>query len=138
MTTITFPYVERHHPLLGSVKRPLLRLELHSERFNLWIALDDVLADTGADLSVVPLPFGQLLVTNVESGQPTQLGGIVSSTSAFNGYIHQIQARLGETEFELLVAVVTTATIPPIFGRRQALDRFEVRFVHGQELIIET
>jgi hypothetical protein len=56
----------------------------------------------------------------------------------FNGYVHQVQARLGELVFDLPLAVVTSSTIPPILGRWQALDRFQAHFVYGHELTIET
>ena len=46
-------------------------IALFSERFQHWLAVDKVLADTGADISVVPLPFGEILITDVELGQST-------------------------------------------------------------------
>ena len=134
---LIFPYQERAHPLFGVVQRPLMRLALRSERFGRWIALDDVLADTGADLSVVSLPVGRLLFTDVEQGEPIQLGGVISSAQMFGAFVHGVQVRLGESEWEMPLAVVVSEAVPPIFGRQAALDRFVARFVSGEELILD-
>ncbi len=138
MSRLSFPYVWRSHHIFGTVLRPLLKLNLYSVRFGIWVALDEVLADTGADISVVPLPIGQLLVADISTGQPIQLGGVISSTAMFNAFLHRVPVKLGDKQFDMPLAVVTSSTIPPIFGRREALDQFEVRFIKGQELVIET
>lgn len=67
-----------------------------------------------------------------------RLGGVVTSTMQFHAYLHAIQVRLGKEVFDMPVAIVEATAIPPIFGRRGALDRFVARFVSGEELIIET
>ncbi len=127
---IKFPYVEQEHPIFGKVTRPLIKLALYSERFGEWVIIKKVLADTGADISVIPLPVGKILVSEVELGQPIQLGGILSSNLMSNAFVHQIQTRLGDHTFEMPVAVSTSSTIPPIFGRQNGLDRFKVSFVY--------
>lgn len=137
MNTLTFPYAKRPHPLFGTINRPLLSLHLHSKLFDQWLTLNDVLADTGADISVVPLPIGQILVDNIEQGQPIQLGGVILSTTMFNAFVHRIQAKLGDHTFDMPLAIATSLHIPPIFGRQEALDRFSALFVNGQNLIIE-
>ena len=112
-------------------------LNLYSARFARWFSVKHVLVDTGADISVVPLRLGQLLIEDVQKGQPIQLGRVISSAAMFHGVVYRIQAQIGEITFEMPVAVAMTTTIPPIFDRREALDRFTVRFVKGQELTIE-
>ncbi len=137
MTPLNFPYTERSHSLFGTIKRPLMTLCLHSGLFDQWLVLNEVLVDTGADISVVPLPLGQILVDHIEEGQPTHLGGVVSSVMMFNAYVHRVQAKVGAKTFQMPVAIALSETIPPIFGQKDALDRFTVRFIKGQELIIE-
>ncbi len=96
-----------------------------------------VLADTGADISVIPLPLGQILVSDVEKGIPMLVGGILSSEMSVNAYVHRIKAQIGVHSFEMPIAVSLSSVIPPIWGRREALDRFTVSFVRGQELVLE-
>ncbi|EDN65782.1 hypothetical protein BGP_2476 [Beggiatoa sp. PS] len=137
MTQFTFSYTEQEHPIFGQITRPLLKFALYSTRFGEWLSVKKVLADTGADISVVPLPLGQILVAEVELGQPIQLGGILSSNLIVNGFVHQIQAKIDDYHFDMPIAISTSSTIPPILGRKNALDRFKVSFIHGKELILE-
>ena len=44
---------------------------------------------------------------------------------------------LGDHPFEMPVAVSLSSVIPPIWGRREALDRFTVSFVEGRKLVLE-
>jgi len=137
MTRIVFPYIEQEHPIFGKINRPLIKIAFYSERFGKWLSIDKVLADTGADISVIPLPFGQILISEVELGQPIQLGGILSSNLMANAFVHRIKAKINSHEFEVPVAVSMSSKIPPIFGRQEALDQFLVSFVQGRELVLE-
>ena len=115
----------------------MIQLRLYSERLGAWVELQNVLANTGVDVSVVPEAIGGLLVDDIESGFPIQLGEI-DPASGFNAYLHRVQAQLGDKTFEMPLAISTSAPSPPTFGQRGGLDQFVVRFVKGQELIIET
>jgi len=137
MKKLTFPYIEKEHHIFGKITRPLVRLAFFSERFKKWLEVGQVLADTGADISVIPLPLGQILVSDVEKGIPMLVGGILSSEMSVNAYVHRIKAQIGVHSFEMPIAVSLSSVIPPIWGRREALDRFTVSFVRGQELVLE-
>jgi hypothetical protein len=137
MKKLSFPYIEKEHYLFGKITRPLVRLAFFSERFGKWLEVGQVLADTGADISVIPLPLGQILVSDVEKGIPMLVGGILSSEMSVNAYVHRIKAQIGVHSFEMPIAVSLSSVIPPIWGRREALDRFTVSFVRGQELVLE-
>ena len=137
MTSLIFPYQTREHSFFGTITRPVLTLNFYSTRFARWFSVKNVLVDTGADVSVVPLRLGQLLIEDIQKGQPIQLGRVVSSAAMFHGFIHYIQVQIAEITFEMPVAVAMTTAIPPIFGRSEALDRFSVRFVKGQELVLD-
>lgn len=137
MTMVKFPYTERFHTLFGTIKRPVITLLLHSDLFDQWLILNDVLVDTGADISVIPLSLGQILVDDIEHGEPIHLGGVLSSGVVFNAFVHRVQAKLDDIAFEMPAAIALSDTIPPIFGRREALDRFNVHFLKGQQLILE-
>jgi len=95
------------------------------------------MADTGADISVIPLPLGQVLVSNVENGIPMHIGGVLSSDMPFNAFVHRVKTRIGDHLFEMPVAVSLLSIIPPIWGRQEALDRFTASYVQGRELVLE-
>lgn len=138
MNALTCQYIERVHPVFGHILRPAITLHLHSTLFDQWLVLNDVLVDTGADISVAPLPLGQILIDHIEDGQPIRLGGVVASSARHNAFVHHIQARVGEHAFEMPVAIAISQTIPPIVGRLDALDRFTAHFIKGQKLILDT
>lgn len=137
MTTLIFPYREKSHPIFGQVSRPVLTVDLFVPRFGQWLTVQDVLADTGADLSVVPLALGRAFVDEVEMGVPVSLRGSITAVPTANAFMHTLTARLGNVQFAMPVAIALENNVPPILGRLDALDRFVARFVNGEELILE-
>ncbi len=137
MTQVVFPYTKITHPLFGETYKPQIRIELYSTRFGLWFGIDNILADTGADISVIPWNLGQLLVQDIEAGTPIKLGPSISEDMMFNAYLHRIPTKLDDYLFDTPIAVSISPSIPPIFGRLEALDRFIARFILGKELILE-
>lgn len=134
MTPITFPYTTKQNPLWGQVSRPVMTVDLYSQSFQRWFKLSDVLVDTGADVSVVPLHLGEALVPQIDTGTPLHLGGAVLQDTPFNAYIHTLHARLGSFQFQMPVAIALLPTPPVIFGRLHALDRFQVIFNYGESI----
>lgn len=136
MNQLIFPYADRFHPVFGTITRPILTLHLYSERFGEWVTLRDVLVDAGADVSVLAGRLGNLLVADVQAGEPIYLGQSASEKALFNAFLHRVQAQIGQTRFEMPVAIAMSL-VPPIFGRREALDRFTAHFIKGREVVIE-
>lgn len=137
MKNLKFPFTEKEHQIFGTIARPAVKLSFFSERFGRWLEVGQILADTGADISVIPLPLGQILVSDVENGLPMNVGGILHSDMSVNAFVHRIETRIGDYSFEMPVAISILTAVPPIWGRREALDRFTVCFVKGGELVIE-
>jgi len=136
MPGLSFPYVEGASDIFDTVLRPLVSLEAYSELLDRWVPLENLLADTGADISVLPRPLGELLVGDVTTGRYFPLSGI-NPVAVVPAFIHVVQVRLGDVEFEMPVAIADSLLVPPVLGRTDALDRFVVRFVVGAETIIE-
>jgi hypothetical protein len=137
MSSFIFPYKEKPHPVFGQISRPVLAIDLFVPRFGQWLTVQDVLADTGADLSVVPFALGRAFVDDVEAGVPVSLRESITAVSTPNAFMHTLTARLGDFQFEMPVAIALANNMPPIFGRRDALDRFVARFVSGEEFVLE-
>jgi len=136
MSVLNFPYVEGASELFGTILRPLVSLEAYSEPLERWVLLENLLADTGADISVLPRPLGELLLDDVTTGRYFPLSG-VNPAAIVPAFVHIVRVRLGDTEFEMPVAIADSSLVPPLLGRRDALDRFVVRFVVGEETVIE-
>jgi hypothetical protein len=89
MKKLTFPCTEKEHGIFGKITRPLITLAFFSERFGKWLEVGQILADTGADISVIPLKLGQIPVSDVGSGISMYAGGVLSSDMSFNAFVHR-------------------------------------------------
>jgi len=132
---LVFPYSQEESNLFESVMRPRVNLQLYSEVLSQWISIDDVLADTGADLSLLPKSLGILLVGNIRQGKRFRITGLVS-TSIRYFYLHAIKVKLGTREFDSVFAIAARDDIPPTLGRIGGLDRMNIEYKKGRTLSI--
>ena len=56
-----FEYTEKESGIFGKVLRPLIAVEIKGETSE-WIKIENALADTGADISILPRDIGDLLI----------------------------------------------------------------------------
>lgn len=100
-----------------------------------YVLLEDVLLDTGADVSVVPRDVGEALYEDITAGRYVEIQGIVPSTKLI-AYLHRVKIILGRWSFHARIAVADSNNVPPVLGRSQALDRFLVSFNRGRHTCI--
>ncbi|MBI2647652.1 hypothetical protein HYW99_04185 [Candidatus Woesearchaeota archaeon] len=123
----SFKYQEGKSTLFGFIKRPLVVIEVYSAKLQRWIVFRKVLADTGADICLLPRFMGNLLIDDVTIGDYKRIRGIVPNTF-LNGFIHNLKIRLTDKEFIAPVFIADSEDVTPIFGRVKALDQFKVCF----------
>ncbi len=123
----SFKYQEGKSSLFGFIKRPLVVIEVYSAKLQRWIVFRKVLADTGADICLLPRFMGNLLIDDVTIGDYKRIRGIVPNTF-LNGFIHNLKIRLADKEFIAPVFIADSEDVTPIFGRVKALDQFKVCF----------
>ena len=126
----SFDYEECDSGIFKKVKRPLISLDVKSYNGE-WIHLRDVLADTGADISILPRDIGELLVGDITNGKTIELRGVVPYAKLIV-FIHDICFRLNDKEFIAPTAISESNDVLPILGRTNGLDLFEVIFDKGQ------
>ena len=132
----SFDYKECDSGIFGKVKRPLISLDVKSFTGE-WIHLRDVLADSGADISILPRDIGELLVKDVTKGKTIELRGIVPYAKLIV-FIHNICFRLNGKEFIAPTAVAESNDVLPILGRTKGLDLFEAIFDKGRKTSLIT
>jgi len=130
-----FSYKEKESRILGVILRPLIKIEVFSEKYRDWETIDDVLIDTGADLTVLPRFIGESIINDVTIGEYTEIKGIVP-TSLLIAFIHRLKIKAADKEFETKVAIADSNDVPPILGRYEALDLFNLEFKKGKEIIL--
>ena len=129
------PYVNEQSNVFRTIKRPKLKLDIYSKHFKTWVSVEDVLADTGADISVLPEGLGVLMVGDYRRGDRFKITGLTSKNSV-KMYIHQLSIRLGGRVFRTRFAISNSNDIPPTLGRIGGLDKFDIQYKKGRELII--
>ena len=130
---IEFPYKIEKSNIFGIVKRPILKIKIFSEVTKEWTVIDEVLADTGADYSVIPRFIGNLLARDITRGKYIEIKGVVPGVMLV-AYLHELKIRIKEKEFVAPVAFADSDDVPCIFGRIKALDLFDANFQKGEKI----
>ncbi len=136
MSIITFPYKERENKILGRILRPLISLEVFSQTAKEWEIIDDVVVDTGADITTLPRFLAEPLVEDITAGEYVEIRGIAPGTTLV-AFLHNLKMRINDKEFTTKVAIADSNDVPPLLGRFQALDLFEACF-DGKELKLKS
>jgi len=131
-----FPFTEKESKILGKILRPLLEIEVFSDIRNSWEIIEEVLVDTGADLTVLPRFIGESIIDDITTGEYVEIKGIVP-TSLLIAFIHTLKIKAAGKEFETKVAIADSNDVPPILGRYEALDLFNLEFKKGKEMIFK-
>ena len=129
---IDFPYIEEKSDIFGIIKRPRMALEIFSKLKREWIVIDEVLVDTGADLTVLPRFIGEMLIEDITTGKYIEIKGITPGIVLI-AFVHTMQTRIDKKELKLSVALADSNAVPSIFGRVDGLDKFNVSFLKGKK-----
>ena len=130
-----FSYKAKESRIIGSILlKPFIEIEIFSKN-ELWYGLDEVLVDTGADITLIPKYIGEEVVNEIKSGEKAFLKGISPIELAV--YIHRLKLKVANREFETKVAIAESDEVPAILGRFEALDNFNAEFSKGKELSLE-
>ncbi len=128
---IEFPYINEKSDIFGIIKRPRMTIEIFSKLKSEWIVIDEVLVDTGADLTVLPRFIGEMLIEDITTGKYIEIKGITPG-AVLIAFIHNMIVRIGKKELKLSVALADSNAVPSIFGRVDGLDKFAVSFLKGK------
>lgn len=132
----SFKYQEEKSSLFGIIKRPLVEIEIYSNKSKNWISFKRVLADTGADICLLPRFMGNLVVKDITAGIYKRIRGVVPNTF-LNGFIHNLKIKIIEKEFTAPVFIADSEDVTPIIGRAKALDLFKACFDGNYANIVE-
>lgn len=127
-----FPYKEKESGIFGKTKRPLIDLYIFSKTQQGWLLVLEVLADTGADISILPRTIGESLVKDMRKGEYLEIRGITPGAYT-EVFIHHLSCKIGEIKFTAPFALADSDDVPPILGRAKGLDLFEATFYKGKE-----
>lgn len=129
---IVFKYKEESlGPDRGTIKRPVadVYLKTHS---NSWIEFHPYI-DSGADLTMIPLSLGKLLGLQIDEKKVEQIGGIRGSVPVI---YKKNQMKIGKEEFLVHIAWSLVEDVPPLLGRTDVFDHFNIIFKQQEGTVI--
>lgn len=114
----------------GKIQRPVADIYLKTKS-NSWIEFHPYI-DSGADLTMIPLSLGKLLGFHLDEKLVSQIGGIRGSVPVMNT---QCRMRIGNKELNVQVAWALVEDVPPLLGRTNVFDVFNVTFKQREKII---
>lgn len=97
-----------------------------------WIEFHPYI-DSGADVSLIPLSLGKLIGLKIDDKKIEQIGGIRGSVPMV---YHQNKIKIGGLELTIQIAWALIEEVPPLLGRTDIFDFFNVTFRQKEGVIL--
>ncbi len=117
-----FEFTEEISSSLGTVYRPIMKVGLKDVDGAIFEI--SMIADSGADITVLSKRIGDIMGIDVEQGEEKIFHGIVGGLIA---YVHSIPMFIDGKELEVRVAFAL-AEVPNLLGRLDIFRNFEINF----------
>ncbi|MDI6903357.1 MAG: hypothetical protein QMC77_06450 [Methanocellales archaeon] len=112
-----FPYREESSSLFGKIYRPIAKVWFKGRT---WMPAF-MYVDSGADVTLIPKSFGELLGFQLESSKIQEIKGIGEGTVPVSQNI----------------AWALIDTVPFLLGRLDILDKFDITFTEREVIFVE-
>lgn len=123
----SFPYEAKPSAIFKIVKRPIAFVDVWSNRFQRFITYSFIV-DTGADYTLFPKVVAQDLgVDFIKDCHRYESKGIGGRERVFL-LRKKLLVMLGKTKRQIPVGFLQHDDIPPLLGRQECLDTFDVLF----------
>ena len=136
MPNIKIPFSPQKSNIFGTISRPLITMKVYSKTRNMWIPVYDTLADTGADVTLLPRYLGEMIVDDITTGKYAEIKG-VAPNAVLAGFIHDAKIEIFHKEINTKVIIGDSDDVRPVLGRFNGLDLFDITFSKGEHIIIE-
>ncbi len=124
-----FKYRKEFSKTLGVIYRPVAEVIFINGNKEVR---DFPYVDSGADITLIPRSVGELLGFEVGSEEINEMGGI--GGSKVPTILKTLKMRIGEFEFPIKIAWALVEDVPPLLGRVDVFDKFEVRFRQKEKI----
>ena len=127
---IAFPYRREQSQLLGAIYRPVAEVYFRDLQGNELVSF--MYVDSGADITLIPQSFGESLGFVVEQKDVSSIRGVGNAMVPV--IIRKAPMRIGTEEFEARIAWALDENVPPLLGRTDVFDRFNIHFRQSKRL----
>lgn len=130
---IIFRYKEERTARRKVIKRPVADVYIKS-RNGIWIEFHPYI-DSGADVTLISLSLGKLIGFTINEEKIEQIGGIRGSVPVI---YQKNKIRIGGKELKIHLAWALIEEVPPLLGRTDIFDYFNVTFKQAEDIIVFT
>ena len=128
-----YRYKEIPSQITGTIKRPVVRVQMWSKKWDKWIKVEGFL-DSGADITLVPFGVGRMLGFKIDEENVKVLGGI--GEGRVSVCVVEEKIRIGNKEFNARIGWVFDNKVPTLVGRLDIFDKFNITFKEREGKII--
>jgi len=128
---ISFKYQKERSNLLGVVLRPIAEVYFEDTEGRKIRAL--MYIDSGADISLIPKALGESLGLEVQEEETKEITGVGNARVPV--IIKKVKIRIGNVEFKARVAWALEEGVPPLLGRLDVFERFNINFREKDKII---
>ena len=121
---ITFYYRKMRSRVLGEILRPVADIRLQTRKGK-WIKYEAFI-DSGADITIIPYSVGKYIGFEMKEENLVQFQGVAGKNVPT--ILTKVKMRIGEVELEPRVAWALIEEAPPLLGRLDIFDRFNITF----------
>lgn len=129
---VTFRYEKEKSDLLGAIYRPVAEVYFKDRDGSPLVSF--MYIDSGADITLIPRALGEILGLELAESEIREIRGVGSARVPM--IVRKVWLKIGEHEFEARIAWALEEGVPPLLGRLDIFNRFDVHFKE-QDRIIE-
>ena len=131
---IVFEYQTMKSHIFGDIRRPIANVLIRADTGE-YIEFHPFI-DSGADMTLLPYSFGLMLGFSEKTGNIKELHGVRGI--GLPVIIKRVKMTLGDIEIEPRVAWSLIEEVPPLLGRLDIFEKFEITFKEKEgEIIFE-
>ncbi len=129
---ITFYYRKMRSKVLGEIARPVADIRLQTRKGK-WIKYEAFI-DSGADITIIPYSVGKYIGFEMKEENLVQFQGVAGKNVPT--ILTKVRMRIGDVELEPRVAWALIEEAPPLLGRLDIFDKFNITFKEKEGKII--
>lgn len=133
---IKFKFEAKSSSLFGIVYRPIAIVELKIKNSKTWAPIK-MLVDTGADYSLLPKWYTEILNVNLKTDCSVYKTSGIGGDEVVYLLNKKIKAKIGNMTRYIPLGFLNHNNVPPIFGRQKFLESFKVIFYKHITTFIE-
>lgn len=123
---LNFPFQKKRSDIFGTIHRPVAYVNFWSTVINNWVRVA-MIVDTGADYTLLPHFYAHDLGINLKKDCKSHFTFGIGGRERVHIF-KEARVKLGSWERTIPVGFLERDNIPPLLGRQDFLEVFDIRF----------